>query len=335
MQYWVAAGILAAANLGVADALDDTPNPVDETARRVGADASALQRLLRNLAGVGIFREGPKGYFINTPLSAALREDAPGNSRALIRTFGLKSFRQAMPEYESAIRSGGSAFEAAHGQGAGIFECLAARTEEADIYNRGMEIASDFAAPIAETYDFSGMDPLVDVGGGYGGFLSQVLKRNPTQRGILFDLPEVVAQAGRRLKEKDVDSRCATIAGDLRQDVPAGGAGYILKNIIHGYGDPDAIALLRRIRERGLPGMRVYIIENVMPEGNAPAPCKIFDLFLLLGGNGSRVRSEFEFRSLLHEAGFAFRSFVGFPGNLGVVEGTTESRERPSSEVPL
>jgi hypothetical protein len=175
--------------------------------------------------------------------------------------------------------------------------------------------------PIAEFCDFSGADLLVDIGGGEGGFLAAILQKHPGQRGILFDLPEVVAQAGPTLARHGVASRCAAIGGDMHKDVPAGGGGYILKYVLHSLSDSAASALLRRVRENGAPNARVFVIENVMPEDNAPAPCKVFDLFLLLGGNGARVRTEREFETLFKEAGLSLCGITPLIGTTSLVEG--------------
>jgi hypothetical protein len=54
---WISQSITAAAQLGIADALADGPLPVAELASRVGADADALNRLLRALVSRGVFRQ--------------------------------------------------------------------------------------------------------------------------------------------------------------------------------------------------------------------------------------------------------------------------------------
>jgi C-methyltransferase len=301
MQVWIAWAVLAAANLGVADAVEDRPRSIEEIAQAVGAHSGCLLRLLRGLAAVGVFREEGDRCFVHTPLSASLRSDAAGNARALIRMFGIKSTREAMVEYESAIRTGQSAFGLVHGS-ANPFDVIASRPDEAAVYHEGMSLDGEVTQAILERFEFSGMRTIVDVGGGKGTLLARILQRNAQQRGILFDLPEVLSTTV--LEEHDVAERCEVRAGDMRAGVPSGGDGYILKNILHGWCDDDAVALLRRIRASGAPGTRVCIIENVMPEGPRFGPCRIFDLFLLLGGAASRVRSEKEFQHLLERSGF-------------------------------
>lgn len=319
MSYWGASAILAAANLGIADALDREPRDVGELARALGLDEECLFRLLRGLAAIGVFREQSPRRFAHTPLSEALRSDAPGDVRATIRMFGLRSTRQAMAEYEHAIRTGGSTFELVHGD-PDPFAVLAARPDEAAVYHEAMSLDRGAAEGILGAVDFGAIATLVDVGGGRGTLLARILSEYPAQRGVLFDVPEVVAGARATLDAAGVTTRCEVRGGDLRREVPAGGDGYILKNILHGWPDEDCAALLARIRDAAAAGARLFIIENVMPEGNAPSFAKTFDLFLLLGGRRSKVRTQREFEALLAASGFALVAVTPYYGPQAVVE---------------
>lgn len=319
MQYWITSAVLAAVKLGVADAVQDEPKGIDYIAGAVGADAQCLLRLLRGLACAGVFREVGQRSFVHTPLSASLRSDAPGNAQALIKMFGLKSTREAMTEYENAIRTGESAFALVLGS-PNPFDTIARRPDEAADYHEGMSLDGPIVDAIVEKFDFSMLETIVDVGGGRGTLLARILQRNPGQRGILFDLPEVVCSTV--LDQYGIADRSAVEPGDMRVAMPGGGDGYILKSILHGWGDDDSVALLRRIRASARPKSRVFIIENVMPEGNRFAKCKIFDLFLLLGGSQSRVRREDEFRNLLERSGFEMRGVHPVIDEQCIVEGS-------------
>src|SRR5919198_4583643 len=79
--YWVSQAVGVAAKLGVADVLADGPQPVEDIARAVGANGSALYRVLRLLASLGVFQEGPPGSFGLTPLGETLRSEAAGSVR--------------------------------------------------------------------------------------------------------------------------------------------------------------------------------------------------------------------------------------------------------------
>ncbi len=303
MQYWHSLAILAAANLGIADEIGATPREVDTMAGALQVHPQTLFRLMRGLSSKGIFRQTGERSFGHSPLSQALRSGAPGGAREIIRSLVLGSTRAAATAYEDAIATGRSAFEIVLGDGP-----LAQRVrhpQEASIYDAGMTAAAvTMLEAIHDAFDFSRYPVLVDVGGGKGTVLASILAKNPNQRGILFDTAAVVDGCFDVLDGYGVRDRCEVHAGDFTTEVPARGDAYILKNVLHGYGDAHCVDLLKRIQARANPGAHVLIIELVMPSGPPPMAHATFDLFLLLGGADSHVRSETEFRELLALAGF-------------------------------
>jgi len=111
--------------------------------------------------------------------------------------------------------------------GKGLFDYFAAHPDAARRFNAGM--ASRYAdnnAALATGYDFSGLDTLVYVGGGNGALLRTILAQEPGIRGILFDLPSVVADAV-------VAERVQVVGGDFLEEVPSGGDAYLLSNVLH------------------------------------------------------------------------------------------------------
>ena len=111
-----------------------------------------------------------------------------------------------------------------------LYEYLAEHAELAAVFNRYMTGQSNLHnAAIVDAYNFSGIRTLVDVGGGHGATLTAVLRRYPTMKGILFDLPEVVATA--RLETSDLAGRCEAVGGNMLHSVPAGGDAYMIKRV--------------------------------------------------------------------------------------------------------
>src|SRR5437762_12647389 len=89
--YWLSRVLHVVADLGVADALDTEPRSAADLAQRTGADADALDRVLRLLASHGIFERRDSKYAHNT-LSRALRSDHPQTMRDYVRLVGLPVF---------------------------------------------------------------------------------------------------------------------------------------------------------------------------------------------------------------------------------------------------
>jgi hypothetical protein len=134
-------------------------------------------------------------------------------------------------------------------QGRGFFDYLNDHPECGRRFDRGM---ANFAAAenpgIAAAYDYSRFGHIVDVGGGQGGFLAEILKLHPTVRATLFDLPQVISNPAYLGGEAFV-GRWTTVAGNFFQSVPSGGDAYVLKRILHDWNDEQCGRILRVCRE--------------------------------------------------------------------------------------
>ena len=169
-------------------------------------------------------------------------------------------------------------------------------------------------------YDFSGIQKLVDVGGGQGQLLAAILKQYPTMQGILFDAPPVVATAPAVLAANGVAERCAIVGGDFFVSAPAGGDAYILKHIIHDWSDDECLTILGHCHAVLLAGGKVLIAEMIVPEPNVPGVSKFLDLEMMLWVSGGE-RTASEYQRLLERAGFEPTRIVPTPSPYSVIEG--------------
>ncbi len=80
-----------AAELGIADLLDDTPQSVETIAQAAHLQVDSLNRILRLLASHGIFKQVSGGYD-HTDLSRQLRSDHPQSLRPYARMVGSPLF---------------------------------------------------------------------------------------------------------------------------------------------------------------------------------------------------------------------------------------------------
>jgi hypothetical protein len=224
------------------------------------------------------FTEDTDGRFALTPLAEGLRTDAPGSLRAYAVMLGEDWHWRAWGELLHSVRIGQSAFE--HTFGRDVFGYFGEHPEAARVFNAAMTSRTGQEnAAVTAAYDWpAGM--IVDVGGGQGALLAAILARTPGARGVLFDLPHVVAAAGELIEGAGLTARCELVAGDFFERVPAGGDLYLLKRVIHDWDDGRAAAILRCCRaamgERG--SSRLLVIEHVLPPGNAPSWGKLLDL---------------------------------------------------------
>ena len=152
----VAQAISVVCKLGIADLLRAGPRTCVDMAAAVGAHAPSLYRVLRALAGVGIFAEDQDGGFVLTPLAQPLRSDVPNSVQAYAVMSGERWVWRSLGEIEHSVRTGESAFAKRHA-GGGIFAYLAKNPEESRIFDAAMTSKShrDIAALLPARSSYS------------------------------------------------------------------------------------------------------------------------------------------------------------------------------------
>jgi hypothetical protein len=316
--YWVSQMVHVAAKLGLADRLADGPRSVDELAAATGTHARSLYRLLRALAGVGVFSEADDGRFTQTALSEALRKDVPGSQWAMAVMMGEEHY-QAWGGLLESVRTGQTAFDRLYGRP--IFEYLGEHPEQAEVFDAAMtSIHGQETLAMLDAYDLSGVGVLADVGGGNGTNLIGVLGRYPEMRGVLFDLPHVIERASAGLERAGLSRRCEVVGGDFFGSIPVRADAYHVRHILHDWDDEKAGLILRNLRMAMPARAKLVVVEHVLPPGDEPSFGKLLDLNMLLLPGGVERTAE-EFRLLYERSGFRLTRIVPTEGDLSVVEG--------------
>jgi hypothetical protein len=304
-----AQAIHVAAKLRIPDLLAPGPKTIAELAAGCGAHPPTLDRLLRALSTLGMFVRTPDGRFTNTPLTEVLRTDHPQSQRDAALFLPAPFLWRPLGELQESVRTGEASFERIFGQR--FFQYLATHPDDAAVFNAVMTQGVAWTTPaLLAAYDFSRFDRLVDVGGGEGALLRDLLSATPALRGVLFDLPQVVARAPRILTG-GVAARCEIIGGDFFDSVPEGGDVYLLKGVIHDWPDEDAARILRNTRRAIHQGGILLLIERIVD--SAARPAGVMELLMLV--IGGRERTESEFRSLLAATGFALTRIILIEGS--------------------
>ena len=302
--------IHVAARLGIADLVAAAPKTAVELSEATRTNGTSLARLLRALTSLGIFAEDASGRYRQTPMSDALRADHPESIRPFAMMLGARFIWEPVGRLDESIRTGRAAFERVHS--APFFRYLAENPEDAAIFNGAMSSMPSYLAGIVGAYDFSKFRRIVDVGGGYGALLAAILEANPQARGVLLDLPPVVAGAS-ALRREGIADRCELVAGDFFDGVPEGGDAYLLKGIIHDWNDEAAVEILRRCRQAIRPDGTLILLETVLTGSDEPGRA-LMDVLMMVLTSG-RERTELEFRSLLRDASFSLTRVISTPGH--------------------
>jgi hypothetical protein len=149
--------------------------------------------------------------------------------------------------------------------------------------------------------------------------IASVLQTNPALNGILFDLPQGVAEASSLLKAKGIAGRCRIMTGSAFDSIPAGGDVYIMSRVLHDWPDEKAAAILANCRKSIAKGGTLLIRDNVLPERAASEMATQVDMTMLFMTGGAE-RTESEWKNLLHSTGFAVAKFWKKEGMLDLVE---------------
>jgi hypothetical protein len=300
--HWLAQMLFAVTKLGVPDVLGARAMAPDAIAAKVGANAAYLRRVLRALASSGVFEEGARGRFKLTTLGKTLRS-GPGSVRdfalMIVAPYNYRSWERLT----DAVLRGQTAFDLEFGRP--IFEYLRAHPGDDRQFSASMAaISGTENEAVARAYPWRRHRQLVDVGGAHGHLLAAILRRHKKLRGVLYDQPQVVAdaEASGFVSAPGVRGRCEVVGGSFFDSVPAGADAYLMKYILHDWDDAKCARILGHCRDAMAPGGRVLVVDRVIQPGNAPDWSKWLDINMLVGPGGQE-RTEAEFAALFASAG--------------------------------
>jgi len=317
-SFWVPKAVAIVAEYGIADRLHEGPRSAHELAREVGAHEDSFYRLMRALTTHGFFTEVEPGVFSNTPQTEVLRKDHPNSIRWVAMHAGQEPNYAVVAHLDDVIETGEPQFERVYGTT--HFGLLAERPDLGETFNQSMvTITKMMIPPLLSAFDFSGYRCLVDIGGGYGMTLAAILDKHPHLKGVLFDMPHVVAGAPTYLAEHGVADRCEVIGGNFFEQVPRGGDAYLLKHIVHGFPEEQAIQLLKQCRKAMDVGAKLILIERIIDE-KQPRPDALYLDMIMLSMAGGRERTVKEYAELLEKAGFRLKRVVPTASPASVIE---------------
>ena len=299
--FWISRAVYVIAKLGIPDLLKSGPRTAEELANATKMHAPSLYRVLRALASVGIVSSQGEQFAL-TPLSETLVTDAPGS----LRWFTVSELGQehypAWGNLMHSVETGDIAFDQFFG--VDIWTYFQQNPEDAAVFNDSMTgVTAAANEEIMTKYDFSGFKKVIDIGGGHGGLITSILKKNSHVRGVLFDAPQVIEGARPKIEAAGLAERCETVSGDFFKSVPTGGDAYVMKWIIHDWDDQKAITILRNCRNEMRSNGKLILVDCVVPETNEPHFSKFIDLNMLVM-TGGKERTAREFEELLADAGF-------------------------------
>lgn len=287
---------------GVADQLGEHPLPVAVLAQQCAVDPDALTRVIRLLASEGVFMLRADGEVAHTPLSRALRHDHRGRHGPVGCAAAADYMTQsgnlgAFTRLDLWLKTGEVPFEAAHGQE--IWSWLRAHPEQGRLFVEMMGGFSASVVPLIAGFpSFAQVKTVIDLAGGRGVLLAEVLRRHPHVRGVLIDQETTLSAVEVR------DPRLTLLVGDLFGPLPTPGEGpraWVLKNILHDWDTATCVGILERVHAAMEAEDRLLVIESLLQEGDPLVVRADLQMAAVCRG---RERTEAEYRELLAKAGF-------------------------------
>jgi hypothetical protein len=300
--YLVTQMLYSAGSLRLADLLSDGPLAIEDLARLSGTLPNPLYRLMRALAGLGIFQELEGDLFAINPVAEYLQERHPRSLLPFALSYGQPWWWKSAGGLLESIKSGETSFDRGYGQS--LFEFLEQEPEAAEIFNNNMRAStSSMIEDIFELYDFSSAGLIVDIGGGHGGLTEAIITNYRENSAVIFDLPSVISEGKKRFKAIEISAQIKFISGSFFDYIPSGGDLYCLKDILHDWNDEQSLNILHNCRKAIGAGGKLCIIERIIPEMNEPSPGKLIDIVMLIL-TGGRERTKAEYSELLTQADF-------------------------------
>ncbi len=299
-----------------------------EIAARANLHGPALYRVLRALSANGIFSaDGCCGEsFAHNPVSLLLRTDHPQSWSGMSRMWDHPSCLNAWLHHRQSLKDGRSGIE--HAFGKPLYAHLADYPEVTRAFSDAMISNSAHAADgIARQFPFAEYSSVVDLGGGVGTLLLQILRHHPHLQGTLFEIPELEELSRQNIEAHHLESRCRFVRGDWFSYVPQGADLYMVKNSLWNWNDEQCLTIMRNVRRAmstngaencgtsdGAPSGTTssgrppafMIIEYVIDDLNQRWTT-LYDL-QILNMPGGRARTADEYRRLLEQAGFSLQS---------------------------
>lgn len=294
-----------AAELGIADLLQERPRDIEELARITSTVPAALHRMLRTLASFGVFAENRRGEFRMTRRARVLLSEGRASLRSWLILMGRTEIWQGLAQTLESVKTGIPGFELAHG--IGFYEYLSQHPELRATFTSAMNGWTEWQSrELVGACNLGRFRTVMDVGGGMGSLLEQILTMHPNLRGIHFDRPEAVRLAKPRFEAAGLLDRCELVGGSFLEPLPAGADACILKHVLRDWDDEGARKIIQNCRQALEPNGTLLIIEAVVdPRNGTDRIVKLVDLDMSsLSPGGFRTRAQLQ--ALIESSGFRF-----------------------------
>jgi hypothetical protein len=295
---------------GLSERLLESPRTLAGLARDLALPFDKLERVIAYLEAHELLAIDAERQVRATTRTARMHDWA-GVWQQAINTLA------AGAELDAALRAGRTGFEQKFGRP--VFEHFA---EEPELAGRFAEFMAFMTARTADfvvtAHRFEPFAAVADIGGSSGALLLRVLEAYPDAKGVLFDLPGVIAQAAPTIESSAFADRIDLVGGSFFEQVPAADL-YLLKQVLHDWTDEECLCILRTIRRSITSGGRLAVIDHLLAERPEPTEAQSTDLAMMIWATG-RERKLGDFARLFADSGFELKRVSENPAGHSVIE---------------
>jgi hypothetical protein len=307
--------IRVAVTLGLPDLIDGGISDAPGLAAATDTNRDALSRLLRHLVARGVIVEPSPGRVGLSDVGRLLLAGHPDQQAAYLHLDAAPIlFDAAVREMMYSIRTGLPAWSQVHPKP--FWEYVSQNRTVATSFDQDMRKRVLVLGPELVTgYDWNRLAAVVDVGGGNGALIAQLLTSYENMHGTIVEAAAAVERVQLTLREAGLVGRCDVVIGSFFDPLPPGADVYLLSWVLHDWGDDDAVRILTRCHEAAGTRGRILVLEQ--PSDVVPATELDLRMLLYFGG---RERSRSEYERLAIRSGFSRLTWTPLPSGSWILD---------------
>jgi O-methyltransferase domain/Dimerisation domain len=315
-----------ATRLGIFDLLyDEGEQTVDSLADKTNTDTERLYFILRALAHVEVLEEKPGRVFAPTETSILLVTNSKPSAGHLLMHLIEPAQWDAWKVLPEALAKGVVPFELANGKG--VYQYCYDNEWSKDTFIKAMSFLTNSQVDgLLDAYDFSQFETVMDVGGGQGGLIANIVKRCGC-KGILFDMPDVTETAREYISSQGIDpDRIEIKTGDVFQEIPQGADAIAMKHFISAWSDADAMKILANCKQALPRNGKLILLQSFVPDLDEPKieadgiMPGIFAVQINVATSGGGWRTKKQFQELFERSGFKLERVIKTNNSLSGME---------------
>ena len=287
--------ILTAAELDLFTRLDKKQATADDLAKELKCDQRCLTRLLDALVALQLLSK-QDGLYQTSERGVLLSAEHPETELPMV--LHLNGLWETWAGLTETVKTGANSKR----------KSVSERGDDSlEAFIGAMHVVGrSLSREIADSYDLFPFRKLLDIGGATGTYTMAFLEKNPKMTAVLFDLPDVITMAEKRLEEEGLLERVKLVPGDFYKDVlPEGCDLALLSAIIHQNSPQENLDLYGKIHRALVPGGKLLIRDHVMdPDRTSPPQGTLFAINMLVNTKGGDTYTFDEIRNALETSGF-------------------------------